>query len=720
MTQALETERKLVLLEKRPNGLSIITFDSGQKENFLSTTVLRQLEATLNEIERDPNVKAIGIVSARDNNFVSGADLHEVLKMSYDEVYQLARRSQDLLTRIANLPIPTVCGIHGTCLGGGLELALSAARRIATAAPETVIGLPEIKLGLLPGLGGTQRLPRLIDLKAACEFILFAQSVDAKKAHELGIIDEIVDKDNLMSRLESYCLELAADPDWKSRPHGAVMDAPEKQEKYFKMMERTLRIKTKGNYPAPVKALESIRTGLSQGMDKGYEFEARAFADLIFSDSARNLIFLFFTSEFYKMSAAAKAAKQGTNLIKSVGIIGGGIMGTNIASWAAIRGFDVTIKAASDARQELMLETVENNVSRSARAAENEGTTQTTSAIKSAKSFADMADVDILIEACAEDFDTKVDILSKVLPLLKPTAIVATNTSSLSVNALVEKVGIKQECFGIHFFHPVDRMPLVEVIPAKNTGKESQSKVLAFLSALDKLPLQIKDSTCFLVNRILCCYINEAARLVDQGVAVNWIEDAAIDFGMPLGPWGVTDEVGMDVALLVADSLQANIGERFTKPAVLKGVKDIGIIGKRHGKGIYNWDQSGKNLGLDPDLSNILKLNVSAEKAPPEECKKLAEHIILPMIDEAARCLDEKVVRRPREIDVATVMGMGFPPFRGGLLRYADSLGIPYIIEKLEKIYSEPGPKREVSSYLRQMSESGRNFYSSGKDAGDN
>ncbi len=715
MTQAnLATEPRLVHLEKRPNGVAFVTFDSGQKENFLSTTVLAQLEATLVEIEKDASIKAIGIVSGKETNFISGADLHEILKMSIEEAHQMSSRGQDLLSRFAKLSIPSVCGIHGTCLGGGLELALSAARRIATPAQETVLGLPEVKLGLLPGLGGTQRLPRLIELRAATEFILFAQTVDAQKALELGIVDELVEKDNLLARVESYCLELAADPDWKSRPHGAVLDTREKQEKYFKMMERTLRIKTKGNYPAPVKALESIKTGLLEGMDKGHEFEARAFADLTFSEVSRNLIFLFFTTEFYKMSASAKAAKQGSAPIKSVGIIGGGIMGTNIASWAAIRGFEVTIKAASNARQQLMLETVTDNVSRAA--ADNTGNSQLPASIKSANSFADLADVDLLIEACAEDFDKKVEILSSVLPVLKPTAIVATNTSSLSINSLVEKLGAKHDFFGIHFFHPVDRMPLVEVIPAKNAGKENQSKVLAFLAALDKLPLPVKDSTCFLVNRLLCCYINEAARLVDLGTAVNWLDDAAIDFGMPLGPWGVTDEVGMDVALLVADSLQAGIGERFTKPACLKGVKDIGIIGKRHGKGLYNWDEQGRNLGMDPDLTNILKLNVSSEKCPAEESKKLAEHILLPMIDEAARCLDEKVVRRPREIDVATVLGMGFPPFRGGLLKYADSLGIPYVIERLEEIYKEPGPKREVSEYLRQMSATGRSFYSSGKD----
>ncbi len=719
MTQAqIDTERRLILLEKRPSGMALMTFDSAQKENFLSTSFLAQLEAVLAEIEKDASIKGVGMVSGKEVNFISGADLHEVLQMDIEEAHQMSSRGQDLLTRFTKLSIPTVCGIHGSCLGGGLELALSAARRVATDSPETVIGLPEVKLGLIPGLGGTQRLPRLIDLKAACEFILFAQTVDAKKAHELGIVDDLVQKEDLLARVESLCLELAGDPDWKSRPHGAVAEAPEKQEKYFKMMERTLRIKTKGNYPAPVKALESIRLGLTEGMDRGHEYEARAFADLAFSECARNLIFFFFTSEFYKMSAAAKVAKQGTTPIQSVGIIGGGIMGTNIASWAAIRGFDVTVKAASDARQDLMFETVMNNIKRAERIADTAGTTITAS-IKSAKDFQDLADVDLLIEACSEDFDTKVAILAKVLPVLKPNAIVATNTSSLSVNALVEKTAAKNEFFGVHFFHPVERMPLVEVIPARNAGKDKQSKVLAFLSRLDKIPLPVKDSNCFLVNRILCCYINAAARLVDQGAAVNWVEDAAIDFGMPMGPWGVTDEVGMDVALLVADALEANIGERFTKPAVLKGVKDIGIVGKRQGNGIYNWDEAGRNLGLNPDLTNVLKLNVAAEKAPPEELKRLAEHMILPMIDEAARCLDEKVVRRPREIDLATILGMGFPPFRGGLLRYGDSLGVPFIIEKLEEIYRLPGPKREVSTYLRQMGESGRSFYSSGKDAGD-
>lgn len=720
MTQAsleTETERKFLHLEKRANGIALLTIDSGPKENFLSIAVLKQLEAALSDIRTDVSLKAVVLTSAKENNFISGADLHEILKMNTAENEEMSSRGQKVPTGFSELNIPTVAAIHGACLGGGLELALCAARRVASDSPVTVVGLPEVKLGLIPGLGGTQRLPRLIELRAACEFILFAQQVDVHKAHELGIIDEVVPVENVLARAEELALELAADPNWKSNLRVAPADAPEKQEKYFKMMERTLRIKTKGNYPASVKALEAIKVGLQQGLEAGLNFESKAFGELSDSDTSRNLIFLFFTTEFFKLTASAKIAKQGSQPIKTVGIIGGGIMGTNIASWAAKRGYDVVVKSASDARQQLMYETVVNNVNRAEKAEDSEE--NRIGNVKSAVSFNDFADVDLLIEACSENFDTKIQILSQILPILKPSAIVATNTSSLSVNKIVEKLEAKNEFFGLHYFHPVDRMPLVEVIPAKNAGKDSQNKVLAFLSILDKVPLPVKDSTCFVVNRLLCCYINEAARLVEKGVALSWIEDAALDFGMPLGPFGVTDEVGMDVALLVADSLQDEFGERFTKPAPLKGVKDIGILGKRQGKGLYLWDESGKNLGFNPELSDKLNFNLSTEKAPPEEYPKLAERVILPMIDEAARCLEEKVVRKPREIDVATVLGMGFPPFRGGLLRYADSLTIPYIIEKLEQIYSEPGAKREVSSLLRQMGESGRSFYSSGKDNND-
>lgn len=712
MTQAnLEIEKRQVRLDVRDNGVAVITFESLTKENWLSNSVMQELEWLHDELLKNKSVKALAVLSSKDG-FISGADLHEILKLETEaEGFRLSFEGRGLLEKFANLPFPTVVGINGSCLGGGLEFALHMTRRIASDSSTTIIGLPEVKLGLIPGLGGTQKLPQLIDVKTATEFILFSEMVDAKKALDMGIVDEVVPTEQLAARVEAVCLELAASDSWNIRKKNFETTPIEKQEKYFKMMERTLRIKTKGKYPAPVKALESIKVGLTDGPAAGKEYEARSFGELAASTTARNLIFIFFTTEFAKLSASSKASKLSGNPIRSVGIIGGGVMGTAIASWAAVKGFKVVVKAANPERTQLMLETVTADVNRI------DG--QYAESITAASTYEDLSEVDLLIEACSENIGIKIDLLSQILPLLKPDAIVATNTSSLSVNELVEKLNSTHDFFGVHFFHPVDRMPLVEVIPAANVQRESQAKILSFLSVLEKTPLIVKDSTCFVVNRLLCTYINEAARLAEADVPLNWIDDSPVEFGMPIGPWSVVDEVGMDVALLVADSLEEKIGERFTKPDVLKGVKALGISGKRSGKGIYQRDESGKVLGLNSELLDVLKLKVSTEKATPEESEQLTERMLYPMIDEAARCLSEKVVRRPRDIDMATVLGMGFPPFRGGLLKYADSVGIPTIIEKLEVFYKEPGPAREVSEYLKQMASSGRSFYSSGKDSTD-
>lgn len=712
MTQAnLEVEKRQVSFVVRENGVAVITFESLTKENWLSSSVMKELEVICDQLLQNKSVKALAVLSSKEG-FISGADLHEILKLETEaEGYRLSFEGRALLNKFANLPFPTVAGINGSCLGGGLEFALHLTRRVASDSPATVISLPEVKLGLIPGLGGTQKLPQLIDVKAATEFILFSEMIDAKKALTMGIIDEVVAPEYLASRVEMLCLELATDPNWNVREKNYEPTSPEKQEKYFKMMERTLRIKTKGKYPAPVKALESIKVGLTEGPAAGQIFEAKSFGELAASATARNLIFIFFTTEFAKLTASSKISKQGANPIQTVGILGGGVMGTAIASWSALKGFNVIVKAANPERTNMMFETVTADVSRAEiKHVEN---------ITAATDYKDLANVDLLIEACSENIGVKVELLEKILPLLKPEAIVATNTSSLSVNELVSKLNSTHDFFGVHFFHPVDRMPLVEVIPAANSQRESQAKILAFLSILDKTPLVVKDSTCFVVNRLLCTYINEAARLAEEHVPLNWIDDAPVEFGMPIGPWSVVDEVGMDVALLVADALEANIGERFTKPEVLKGVKALGITGKRSGNGIYKRDESGKVLGLHPDLLDVLKLKVNPEKATPEESERLTQRMVFPMIDEAARCLNEKVVRRPREIDMATILGMGFPPFRGGLLKYADSVGIPTIVEKLVGFYNEQGEKREVSDYLKQMAASGRSFYTSGKDSGD-
>lgn len=725
MTQAnLEKTRDDVIVEVKPSGVAFVTFDSPSKENFLTRDLTDRLQQVALRLRDDETVKGVVILSNKEESFISGADLHEIIKFEDKEsALELCRRGHELFNILDGLPKPTIAGIHGRCLGGGLELALCCDRRIATNSPNTQLGLPEVKLGLLPGLGGTQRLPRLIELRSAVELILSGESVDWARAFELGIVDEVVDRCDLVDHVEKLCLSLIEEQRRGNTIKPARQPAPmpdEKQASFFRMMERSLRIRTRGKYPAPPKVLEVIQKGLKEGIEAGLKAETEAFADLSVTDVSRNLILLFFTTEFVKQSAASQASRRGAEPIKSVGIIGSGLMGTTIAHAAALSGFHVFIRSANKERQEQAEERLRQMIERSEAKAGKQADEikETLSRVRSVTDDSMLGDADLVVEACVENIDGKTVMLSGIAPHLKPSAIIATNTSSLSVEQLSERVNSPTDFVGVHFFHPVEKMPLVEVIPSKRLKRENQARVMSFLSRLGKIPLAVKDSTCFLVNRLLCCYIVEGARLVQSGVPVNWIEEAAIDFGMPMGPWCVTDEVGYDVARLVSNAVHKSFGERFVPPPVMDGLERIGIIGKKTGTGIYLYDEHGKNLGFNNEIIEKLNVKSSDEKLTAEKSIEIAERIILPMVDESARCLDERVIRRPRELDLATVLGIGFPPFRGGLLRYADSLGIDYVIDRLNQFYSGmETPKRSVSDYLLTMQREGRTFYSRSKDS---
>ncbi|HEY9786243.1 MAG TPA: 3-hydroxyacyl-CoA dehydrogenase NAD-binding domain-containing protein [Candidatus Obscuribacterales bacterium] len=708
-------------VDKRPSGVVIVSFAARSKENFLTSEIIDEIRHTLEELKNDKSVTAVGFMSGKNDTFLSGADLHELIKLdSREPIYALARKGQSLFDLIADFPKPTVVGIHGACLGGGVEMTLCCNRRIATSAPETKFGLPEVKLGLLPGLGGTQRLPRLVDLRTAVEFILSSETVTAERALEMGLIDEIVDVQSLPQRVEQLLCQLAKEQkEGKFQPSSKTPQAllEEKQASFFKMMERSIRIRTKGNYPAPQKVIECVRYGLENGIEKGLEFEANAFADLAITDVSRNLIFLLFTTEFAKLSAASQAQRMGTAKIETVAVLGSGLMGTSIAHLAAANGLKVIIKSLSAERQQQAFDRLKHMLERSDHKASASSVALLVERVSIAEKDEDLKRADLVIEALAEDIDLKVEVLERVIPHLKAGCVIATNTSSLSVNEIAARLKTDHDVVGLHFFHPVDKMMLVEVIPSTGARKESMAKVLSFITDLGRIPLAVKDSTCFLVNKLICTYILEAARLAECGEPINWIDEAPGEFGMPMGPWLVTDEVGYDVAYLVAKSLEKAYGDRFKNPRILGILDELNITGKKSGTGIYIWDESGKNTGFNPRIIPACNVRSTDEKLLPEKAHELAERMILPMVDEAARCLEEKIVRRPREIDLASVVGMGFPPFRGGLLRYADRLGIAYVRKRLEEIYAQSGHPRSVSQYLINMERDGRTFYSRGKES---
>jgi 3-hydroxyacyl-CoA dehydrogenase/enoyl-CoA hydratase/3-hydroxybutyryl-CoA epimerase len=463
--------------------------------------------------------------------------------------------------------------------------------------------------------------------------------------------------------------------------------------KLFAMTERSIRIKTRGQYPAQTKAIEVLKIGIQQGMEAGQKAEIETFAELARGEVSANLIALFFATDFARQSAMSLAAKFDEANTSRIGIIGGGMMGTTIATLAASHGMRVKILVNSGREADTM-----------ERLQGREGVTCTAD-------WNDLADSEFVLEAVAEDLDTKRDVMQKAEAVVSAECTLASNTSSLPLEQICSGLKKPDRFVGTHFFHPVDRMPLVEIIALKSTARKSLARAADFVTRLEKIPAMVKNGPGFLINRLLTTYMTEAARAANESVPLNWLEESAISFGMPIGPFEVLDEVGEDVAWSVVESLHHELGERFSPPQLMDDFRNLGGKGKRYGRGVYIWDESGKRRDFSEDIGKISYLKLSEEKCPEDERQRIAERIVFPMIDEAARCLDEKVVSKPREIDMAIIHGIGFPPFRGGLLKYADHIGLDRVAARLREVYA--GSPRTVSPLIEKYLAEGRNFYSS-------
>lgn len=715
--QTAKTANKGVVLVKKPSGVALLLLDGPGKANLLGSEAISELAAAVDFVGSDGDIAALAIASGKPDTFVSGADLHEISRLaSAAEAEALSASGQALFSAIASLNKPTVVGINGTCLGGGLELALCCDRRIAADGPGTLIGLPEVRLGIIPGLGGTQRLPRLIGLKAALEMVLSSEPVGAPRALEMGLVDEVVEAGALIGRLEECALELCGDMAAvrarRQRNRADEELSRPKQKALLSMAERSVRIKTRGHYPAHARAIDVMARGLEQGIDEGLRLESAAFGELAVSDVSRNLVALFFAGEFARASAAAAIVRAGLPAVRQVGIAGSGKMGAAIAQAAAASGFDVVMFCRSPASADRALAEIRASLPRPASGQAEEGSGGTLERIRTVTGLDGLASSDLVIECLPEDLELKREIVSSLLPHLKPDCLIATNTSSLSVASLSRALPCGERLLGLHFFQPVDRMPLVEVVSHDGVARDAQARLLSFAAALGKVPLSVKDSPGFLVNRLLTIYLIETARLCGERVPLNWIEDAARDFGMPVGPLELLDEVGLDLAFKVAGTLHSSFGAQFAPPPVLLAARDFGMAGKAGGRGVYIWDENGRKSTFDPELIATLNLTVSESKCDAQTAQGIAERLMLPMADEAARCLEAKIVRRPREIDLALVSGIGFPAFRGGILRWADRLGIAAVVTRLDEIYATAGDGRQVCGYLRRLASEKRRFYS--------
>lgn len=675
------------------DGIAVLTFDlPDRKVNLLTTAVMDELDRLLDEISAMKEIKALIFLSGKETGFIAGADLTEIKDVS-DPVKgeALSRKGQRIFEKIERLPFPTVAAIHGPCMGGGLELALACRYRIISNDKRTALALPEVKIGIIPGFGGTQRLPRLVGLSNSLDMILTGKSVYPKKAIKIGLADEVTYKELLLSRAIVMAKKaISGHRPKKLRARRSLLmmlleGNPITRMLIYRQAKMSIQRETRGNYPAPFAALEAVRYGLSHGAKAGYEKEASLLGSLIVTEVCKNLISVFYMSEELKKDPQPSRIK-----IASAGVIGAGVMGGGIAQLFAEKGIPVRIKdinlkfvgsglkAAADVFRKRMKKGVLTELEARDGLDRITGTTD----------YSGFDRVDIAVEAVVENMDVKKAVLREFEEKAKDGAIFASNTSSLSITEMAAGSTRPENVVGMHFFNPVEKMPLIEVIKGQKTSEETVLAIQTLSRRLGKLPVVVNDGPGFLVNRILMPYLSESVRMLEEGGRIEDIDNALLDFGMPMGAFILLDEIGIDIAHKVGEILYKGLGRRV-EPSPLLGIlaKD-GYLGKKNGKGFYVYNGRERR---GPNSSIYTRLPQKNERKLPKE--EILDRTILLMVKEAALCLEERIIDSPHMLDAALIFGIGFPPFRGGLLKYAEKRGMHEIIKRLDILAEKYGDR---------------------------
>lgn len=712
----IDTQAALTL-ELPGDGVAWLVFDRpGARVNLLSRDVLARLDVFLGELEAlaaNGSVRALVVRSGKPGTFIAGADVAEIRRVrSVEEGVAASRDGQRIFRRLELLPIPSVAAVDGVCLGGGTELILACGHRIASDRPETRIGLPEIRLGILPGFGGTTRLPRLIGLKEALPLILTGSPVTARKAQRIGLVDEAVPAPVLYERAESIAREAAASgtrPNRRRSLPARVLDqsAPGRVLLLSQARKQVLA-ETRGHYPAPLVALDTLARSAGAPLERAFEYEALALGQLIATPVSKNLIHVF-----ELMEAAKKASPRGAaaRTVERVGVLGAGVMGGGIAQLLASRDVAVRLK---DIRADAIghglrhARTLFDRAVKRGRLKRREAE-QHMNRIAPTLDYSGFGNLDLVIEAVVERMDVKKEVLREVESRVRIGCILTTNTSSLPVTEMQSVLRRPQDFCGMHFFNPVHRMPLVEVIRGARTSDEAVATVFSLARTLEKTPVIVNDGPGFLVNRILAPYLNEAGWLLAEGASIESIDGALLDFGMPMGPLRLLDEIGLDVARHAAAVMHGAFGERMRPAPPLDALATTPLLGRKGGRGFHTYEND-RETGINQDVYAQLGAAVppARREVAPEEIRA---RTILPMINEAARILEEGIVRSAGDVDVGMITGTGFPPFRGGLLRHAESMGLPVVLARLEAFERTHGERFAPARLLRDLVHGGRGFY---------
>jgi 3-hydroxyacyl-CoA dehydrogenase/enoyl-CoA hydratase/3-hydroxybutyryl-CoA epimerase len=714
-------------LKVEPDGLALLVFDTpGEKVNKFSTPVMKELERVLDGLANRSDVKALLLLSAKPGVFIAGADVNEIAKADRNADPEMIRGGHRTFNKLANLPFPTVAAIDGACVGGGCETVLSMDWRLISDSRKAQIGFPEIKLGILPAWGGTTRLPRMIGLANGLDVILAGKVLDGKRAKRIGLVDEVVPQ----AILEDWAKQFARGKFGSKKranagPGGGparvreralaerLLEGPGKGIVFSKARQSVLK-ETKGHYPAPLAALSVVEKGFNRPFAEALELEVEGVGSLIGTPVMRSLMGLFFRMEEVKKETGVEAlggegAKAKPRKISRVGVLGAGVMGGGIAQLAADKGFPTRMK---DIKPEALAlgyaqaARIWNDKLKKRRMTRAEFAGKM-ALLSGSLEYTGFEGCDITIEAVLEKMAVKQAVLADWEHVAPPTAIFASNTSTLPINEIAAKAEHPERVVGMHFFNPVHKMPLVEVIYGRKTDPEVTATVFDLAKKMGKTPVVVKDSPGFLVNRILGPYIGEAARLLLEGNSMESIDKAMRAFGMPVGPIELLDDVGIDVAAKAAGTMAAAFPARMPADPALDKLVALGRIGRKAKKGFYFYEKDRRG---GPDQAVYGELGVSSPSKNLSS-SEIQERLVLPMINEAAHCLSEGIVASPAKLDLAMIFGTGFPPFRGGLCAYADSLGAKAIVETLQKLAAEKGPRFNPAPLLVEMAKTGKKFF---------
>ncbi len=697
----------MIRRETSDDHICVLTFDRPDSgANIFDAATLDELNEQLDGVEKDASLRGLILASAKKSIFVAGADLKTLLQgAKTDGMREFIERGQQVFNRLANLRIPTVAAIHGASAGGGYEVALACDYRVASDAPATRIGLPETTLGLIPAWGGCTRLPRLIGASDAAAVILKGKLYSAQEAFKLGLVDDVAPQDQLLDSARQML-----------RTEKRKMVGSSRRDD--RTPQRGVPNRVAGNRALEC-AGEIISKTLSISPDESLRLELEGIVDLGKTESTQNLIRNFFLAEKYKKGTSRMASEK----VVHAAVIGAGVMGSGIAQWLSSRGVTVILRDVARQQIDRGLANIEKIYADAVKRGlmPEEKAKQGRARICGSTAPMELRDVQFVIEAASEKMEIKKEVFRELAMEAGPKSIIATNTSALPVSELADMTVSPEHVIGLHFFNPVSRMKLVEVVIAKQTSDETRDRSLAFVRQIGKVPVIVRDSPGFLVNRVLFPYLLDAAELFESGVDAERIDRALVEWGMPMGPLRLIDEIGVDISIDIGNTLEKTYGQRDHVPTVLLWLRDQQMLGRKTGAGFYKYEGKMQTPnesraqwrvvagGGDPGRGESSTKSQPAS-SPPATADDIALRLVLLMVNEAARCVEDRVVESPEDADYGMILGTGFAPVRGGPLRFAEHLGVGKVCEELERL-AQTEEKFAPCKILKRHARDGTKFY---------